>query len=258
MLNSNVPTHHWGDAVLTACFLINRMPFSSLENQVPHSIIFPHDPLFHVSPKVFGCTSFVHDLSPGLDKLSARSVKCVFLGYSRLQKGYKCYSPTTRRYYMFVYVTFFEDTPFFSPSMDHPSSLHEVLPIPSNCPPGNLDQNASVVPSSPPNSLEVTYQSSTRQVGSTVPEVSSHDSHLSSTSLHLMDPPSPSTFSHHSDSDWPISIRKGTRSTRNPHPIYNFLSYHRLSPTYTSFVFSLSSLTIPSTVHEALDHPGWR
>ena len=64
MLNSNVPTHHWGDAVLTACFLINRMPSFSLENQIPHSIVFPHDPLFHVSPKVFGCTCFVHDLSP--------------------------------------------------------------------------------------------------------------------------------------------------------------------------------------------------
>ncbi|RVW76362.1 Retrovirus-related Pol polyprotein from transposon RE1 [Vitis vinifera] len=27
--------------------------------------------------------------------------------------------------------------------------------------------------------------------------------------------------------DLPIAVRKGTRSTRNPHPIYNFLSYHR-------------------------------
>ena len=71
MLNSNVPTHHWRDAVLTAWFLINRLPSSSLENQISHSIIFPHDPLFHVSPKVFGCTCFVHDLSPGLDKLSS-------------------------------------------------------------------------------------------------------------------------------------------------------------------------------------------
>ena len=107
MLNSNVPTHHWGDAVVTTCFLINMMTSSSLENQIPHSIIFPRDPLFHVSPRVFGCTCFVHDLSPGLDKFSARAIKCVFLGYSRLQKVYKCYSPTTRRYYMSADVTFF-------------------------------------------------------------------------------------------------------------------------------------------------------
>ena len=76
MLNSNVPTHHWGDAVLTACFLINRMS-SSLENQISHSIFF-HDPLFHVSSRVFGCTCFVHDLFPDLDKLSAKAIKCVF------------------------------------------------------------------------------------------------------------------------------------------------------------------------------------
>ena len=155
MLNSNVPTHHWGDAVLTTYFLINRTPSSSLENQIPYSIVFPHDPLFHVSPKVFGCTCFVHDLSPGLDKLSARSVKCVFLGYSCLQKGYKCYSPTMRRYYMSADVTFFEDTPFFSPSVDHSLSLQEVLLIPSPCPLEDSDQNVRVVPSSSPTSPEV-------------------------------------------------------------------------------------------------------
>lgn len=56
----------------------------------------------------------------------------------------------------------------------------------------------------------------------------------------------------------PIAIRKGTRSTCNPHPIYNFLSYHRLSPSYYSFVSSISSISIPKNVFEALNHPGWR
>lgn len=28
----------------------------------------------------------------------------------------------------------------------------------------------------------------------------------------------------------PISLRKGIRSSRNLHPIYNFVSYHRLKP----------------------------
>nr|KYP46624.1 Retrovirus-related Pol polyprotein from transposon TNT 1-94 [Cajanus cajan] len=100
MLNANVPVHHWGDAILTSCFLINRMPSSSLENKIPYSIIYPKEPLFHVSPRVFGCTCFVHNVSPGLDKLSARAIKCVFLGYSRLQKGYKCYSPDDQAVYV--------------------------------------------------------------------------------------------------------------------------------------------------------------
>ena len=41
LLDANDPVHHWGDAVLTACFLINRMPSSFLDNKTPHSIIFP-------------------------------------------------------------------------------------------------------------------------------------------------------------------------------------------------------------------------
>jgi len=209
---------------------------------------------------VFGCTCFVHDLSPGLDKLSARAIKCVFLGYSHLQNGYKCYSPSTRRYYMSVDVTFFEDTPFFSPSMDHSSSIQNVLPIPSPCPLGASNQNVNEVSLSPSHPTEVvpppllTYEHRTQKVGSTVPEASHHDSHSSSINPQVMDP----APSHSSDSDWPIAIQKGTRSTRNPHPIYNFLSYHRLSPSYSSFVFSLSSHFVPSNTHEALSHPGWR
>ena len=44
------------------------------------------------------------------------------------------------------------------------------------------------------------------------------------------------------DSGWPIALRKGTRSSRNPHPIYNFLSYNRLSPSYYSLLSSVSSV----------------
>nr|KYP63600.1 Retrovirus-related Pol polyprotein from transposon TNT 1-94 [Cajanus cajan] len=128
MLNTNVPVHHWGDAILTSCFLINRMPSSSLENKTPYSIIYPKEPLFHVSPRVFGCTCFVHNVSPGLDKLSARAIKCVFLGYSRLQKGYKCYSPKTRKFYMSADVTFFEQTPFFYCTTHDSLSIQQVLP----------------------------------------------------------------------------------------------------------------------------------
>ena len=72
-----------------------RMPSSILHNQIPHSLLFPDQPLYFLSPRVFGCTCFVHILTPGQDKLSAKATKCIFLGYSRFQKGYRCYSDSS-------------------------------------------------------------------------------------------------------------------------------------------------------------------
>ena len=58
--------------------------------------------------------------------------------------------------------------------------------------------------------------------------------------------------------DLPIAIRKGTCSTSNPHLVYNFLSFHRLSLPYSTFVSTLSSISTPNNTSEALSHPGWR
>ncbi|RVW70571.1 Retrovirus-related Pol polyprotein from transposon RE1 [Vitis vinifera] len=63
-----------------------------------------------------------------MDKLSAKATKWIFLGYSRLQKGYRCYSSETHRYFLSADVTFFEDSPFFSTSES--LLVSEVLPLP--------------------------------------------------------------------------------------------------------------------------------
>ena len=47
-------------------------------------------------------------------------------------------------------------------------------------------------------------------------------------------------------------------SSRNPYPIYNFLTYHCLSSPYSAFISTLSSISLPKTVHEAHSHPGWK
>ncbi|RVX02348.1 Retrovirus-related Pol polyprotein from transposon RE1 [Vitis vinifera] len=79
LLHSHVPFRFWGDAILTACYLINRMPSSVLHDQIPHSLLFPDQPPYFLPPRVFGCTCFVHILTPGQDKLSAKAMKCLFL-----------------------------------------------------------------------------------------------------------------------------------------------------------------------------------
>ena len=67
-----------------------------------------------MTSRVFGCTCFVQDLSHVLDKLSPRSIKCIFVGHYRTQKGYRCYNPSTRKYFMFAeshYLSLFNISP---------------------------------------------------------------------------------------------------------------------------------------------------
>ncbi|RVW88818.1 Retrovirus-related Pol polyprotein from transposon RE1 [Vitis vinifera] len=113
------------------------MPSSVLHDQIPHSLLFPDQPLYFLPPRVLGCTCFVHILTPGQDKLSAKAMKCLFLGYSRLQKGYRCYSLETHRYFISANVTFFENSPFFSTTSES-LPVSEVLPIPIVSPPNAM------------------------------------------------------------------------------------------------------------------------
>ena len=62
-------------------------------------------PTNHLIPKIFGCVFFVHAHSPNRGKLDPRAVKCIFLGYFSTQKGYKCYHPPSKNFFVLVDVT---------------------------------------------------------------------------------------------------------------------------------------------------------
>ncbi|XP_010496878.1 PREDICTED: uncharacterized protein LOC104773906 [Camelina sativa] len=108
MFHSHVTRRYWGDAVMTACYLINRTPTKVLNDLSPFEVLNKFKPsLDHL--RVFGCVCFV--LVPGeqRSKLDAKSTKCMFVGYSTTQKGYKCYDPATSRLYVSRDVRFLEN-----------------------------------------------------------------------------------------------------------------------------------------------------
>ena len=107
LIHHKVPQHFLGNVTLVAYYLINRIPSSILHDQITHSIFLPNQPLFCLPLHVFGCVFFVHILTPGQDEFSAKVTECVFLSYSRLQRGYRCYSPNTHRYFVSTDATFF-------------------------------------------------------------------------------------------------------------------------------------------------------
>ena len=88
LLSSSVPSQFWGEAVLTAVNLINKIPSSITSGLSPFEKLYGHIPDYS-SLRVFGSTCFV--LRPEVErtKLSPRSTLCVFLGYGEGQKGYR-------------------------------------------------------------------------------------------------------------------------------------------------------------------------
>ncbi|RVW54721.1 Retrovirus-related Pol polyprotein from transposon RE1 [Vitis vinifera] len=109
------------------------------------------------------------------------------LGYSRLQKGYRCYSSETHRYFLSADVTFFEDSPFFSTSESLP--VFKVLPLPIISLPDTL-------PSRP---LQVYHRRHRVVVPSSLAEVPADSPPILSASPAPALPPS---------ADLPIALRK--------------------------------------------------
>ena len=88
---SHMPSQFWGDSILIATYLINRMPsrvlsfvtpFQKFQEFFPYSRLDAHLPL-----RVFGSIVFVHTHGPKQNKFDPRALKCVFLGYSSAQKS---------------------------------------------------------------------------------------------------------------------------------------------------------------------------
>ena len=69
-----------------------------------------------LEPKLFGCTVFAHIPKHDRDKFSSCAVKCVFLGYGKNQKGYRCYDLSTDRMYITMNCDFVESEYFYSQS----------------------------------------------------------------------------------------------------------------------------------------------
>ena len=94
LFTSHMSSQFWGDSILKATYLINLMlsrvlsfvtPLQKFQEFFPYSRLGAHLPL-----RVFGSAVFVHAHTPKRNKLDPRAFKCVFLGYSSTQKGYKC------------------------------------------------------------------------------------------------------------------------------------------------------------------------
>ncbi|CAN1323872.1 Retrovirus-related Pol polyprotein from transposon TNT 1-94 [Linum perenne] len=130
LLQSRVPTTFWVEAVRTVVYLINRQPTPVLKHLSPFEILF-HRPPAYSRLRVFGCTCFV--LLPKRDrtKFSAKTARCVFLGYSDHHKGYLCYDPIQHRLHTAYHVLFLEHLFYYHATGASASPLGSPPRLPS-------------------------------------------------------------------------------------------------------------------------------
>ncbi|KAM2529201.1 hypothetical protein PS1_027217 [Malus domestica] len=98
----------WGEAVRTACYLINRSPSVPLGLDVPERVWAGND-VSYSHLKVFGCKAFVHVPKEQRSKLDYKATSCIFLGYGDEDFGYRLWDPYQKKFIRSRDVVFYED-----------------------------------------------------------------------------------------------------------------------------------------------------
>ena len=116
LFDMNMPRFYWGEAVKSTAYLINRTPSQVIDFQTPQHklqslLSIPHIP--NLEPRVFGCIVYVHIPKILRNKLDPCAKRCVFVGYSEFQKGYRCYDPQTRKLHVTLDAYFRELEPYY-------------------------------------------------------------------------------------------------------------------------------------------------
>jgi hypothetical protein len=125
LIQSGLPESLWGEAIMTACFLYNRLLHSSLKlGFTSFQSLFgykPNSDKLHV----FGCKCSVYVQKKHRHKLDPRGEEGVFVGYADSQPGWRVWK--NGKVIVSRDVTFFDEAQV-SKIMDH---IHESSPAPS-------------------------------------------------------------------------------------------------------------------------------
>ncbi|KAL2239868.1 UNVERIFIED_CONTAM: Retrovirus-related Pol polyprotein from transposon RE1 [Sesamum indicum] len=230
LFQASLPLKFWGDCILAATYIINRTPTKLLHWNTPFQMLFGYAPNYsHI--KIFGCLCFATNLSPHKTKFDKRAHKCVFLGYSMSQKGYKVFDLEDHTLFTSRDVIFQEHLfPYAQNKVEETSSC----PLP------------------------------TVTAGSIPIDLSHHSPNTATSPLPTIAENVPTNPSSDTISTPVIPPRRSARVSQKPPWLNDFVCQtnsavlHSKSVAYTSFVASLSALQEPRSYEEASQYPEWR
>ncbi|CAM8925259.1 unnamed protein product [Rhodiola kirilowii] len=265
MFESGLPRMFWGESVLTATHIINRLPSSVIQGKSPWEKLFNEQPYIdHL--RVFGCSCFVSTNKHSRDKFDSRAWECVFLGYPSGQKGYKVYCISTGKFLVSRHVIFREDSfPFKRVNEQCPSHIKSVpqfVLINDSSDHTFDDDDASLfTPSADDPAIPAPNTSI-----SDFPSDNSDNSDMDTLQTDIpvsSDIPVPSvclrkSTRHHKPPVWAKDYACNTLpKLTSPHLIDNFISYTKCSPQHQQFALQISELKEPNSFNQAHTDPNW-
>ena len=293
LIEAHMPLSYWGHALTSTAYLINRVPFSTIDFQTPsqaliEAIVAPVGP--NLRPHVFGCVAFVHLHKRQRNKLTPRALQCVILRYAAYQKGYQCYHPPRKQMFITMDVTFHEDSMCFSSKPElQGEHLEEVQALDYDfliSIEGELSELGNNMNGNEKERPELGNENAGELDLSGINLDHSGDERDEDLENEVVDqPPSKSLTPQATDTpnqspveDGPTVMSEPPRkqlpprqtrgipkptyepelSSKVKYPMSHYVSNHCMSKSNKSFVNQLSTVSIPNNVQEALVDPRWK
>ena len=90
------PLELWGEAVLAACYLSNRLPSRALDGKTPFEAWFGYKPdVTHL--RRWGCVAYAHIPDQLRKKLDVKAHQGIFVGYDNPNGTYRIFDPATNK-----------------------------------------------------------------------------------------------------------------------------------------------------------------
>ncbi|GJT94292.1 ribonuclease H-like domain-containing protein [Tanacetum coccineum] len=163
LFQAHLPPTFWVEALHMAAYLLNILPSTAINNEIPYTRLFKTTPNY-ADLRVFGCLCYPHLHTN--HKLKPRATPVIFLGYPTNHCGYQCLDLNTNKIILSRNVIFDETvfpygsmTPHDSPSHTlletSPNIIHQhiVSKLTSASPLPTTTITSNAAPPSPPRSL---------------------------------------------------------------------------------------------------------